>query len=618
MSTTAIAPRTAPATQPRAWTTRALAALAGLLAAALALASVTSSPGLFRNVQSPRDAVGAEFIDRTPPWLKEFAIEQFGTNDKVALRVGMLVVIGLLGLVLGALAYRRPWIGVAGFAAFGVFGGSRRGAATDGPRTRRAPADRRAASPASSRCSCCSIGCTHPRTVLDVREAIPKRASSIGCGERLGTTERKAAVDRRGFFMVSGIVAVGAAAAGGAGQLAEAALRRLGEPRQRRAPARAVAGARPLPSGAMVPVDGMTPFVTPNARLLPHRHRAHRAADHGGVLAPEGPRAWSTTSSSSRSTDLLRRRVVERDVTLTCVSNEVGGKLIGNARWLGVPLADVLEEAGVHDGADQLKSTSADGWTSGHAGRRDHRRPRRAARVRDERRAAPDRARLPRAHGRARSVRIRVGDEVGRRPRAHDVRRLRRVLGAAGLGASRRRSRPSRGSTSRSRSRGSTPDRSASRGVAWAQHRGIERRRSADRRRLVAACRPRPTERTIDTWRQWKCDVGRNRGQPQASKYVRRTGPETCSPRNASRRYLTARPGGTRSSSASADPPKLPIPQEERIRCSVTNRSRVARRCWSLALALSLTAAACGGDDDDDNASSCPTPTRASTTTDDR
>ena len=123
MSTTAIAPRTAPTTQPRAWTTRALAALAGLLAAALALAIGDFVAGLFRNVQSPRDAVGAEFIDRTPPWLKEFAIEQFGTNDKVAFRVGMLVVIGLLGLVLGALSYRRRWIGVAGIGAFGVVGG---------------------------------------------------------------------------------------------------------------------------------------------------------------------------------------------------------------------------------------------------------------------------------------------------------------------------------------------------------------------------------------------------------------------------------------------------------------------------------------------------------------
>ncbi len=63
--------------------------------------------------------------------------------------------------------------------------------------------------------------------------------------------------------------------------------------------------------------------------------------------------------------DLLARPMVERVVTLACVSNEVGGRLIGNARWLGVPLADVLAEAGVHEGADQLVSRSYDGWTCG-------------------------------------------------------------------------------------------------------------------------------------------------------------------------------------------------------------------------------------------------------------
>ena len=83
MTATTLAPRT-----PRRdrWTTRLCAALAGLLAAALALGVGDLFAGLFRDVQSPRDAVGAEFIDRTPIWLKNFAIEQFGTNDKVALR----------------------------------------------------------------------------------------------------------------------------------------------------------------------------------------------------------------------------------------------------------------------------------------------------------------------------------------------------------------------------------------------------------------------------------------------------------------------------------------------------------------------------------------------------
>jgi DMSO/TMAO reductase YedYZ molybdopterin-dependent catalytic subunit len=61
---------------------------------------------------------------------------------------------------------------------------------------------------------------------------------------------------------------------------------------------------------------------------------------------------------------LMRSGLVERDVTLTCVSNEVGGDLIGNARWLGLPLAPLLRRAGPHPDADMVLSTSADGWTA--------------------------------------------------------------------------------------------------------------------------------------------------------------------------------------------------------------------------------------------------------------
>ena len=65
--------------------------------------------------------------------------------------------------------------------------------------------------------------------------------------------------------------------------------------------------------------------------------------------------------------DLIRTviNVVERDITMTCVSNEVGGDLIGNAWWSGVRIADLLAEAGVQAGADAVKQTSQDGWTCG-------------------------------------------------------------------------------------------------------------------------------------------------------------------------------------------------------------------------------------------------------------
>ena len=61
--------------------------------------------------------------------------------------------------------------------------------------------------------------------------------------------------------------------------------------------------------------------------------------------------------------ELLAMPMIERDITLTCVSNEVGGGYVGSARWLGVRLTDVLDRAGVRDGADQLLSTAVDGFT---------------------------------------------------------------------------------------------------------------------------------------------------------------------------------------------------------------------------------------------------------------
>ena len=163
VTATTLAPRRSAV---RPWTTRLWAALAGLLAAALALGVGDLFAGLFRDAQSPRDAVGAEFIDHTPIWLKNYAVEQFGTNDKVALRVGMLIVIGLLGLVLGA-------VGVA--AALGRRRRHRRvrshrrlhrRAAADRSRDRRVPADGRRAGAGSSRCSSCSTAC----------KRIPRRA----------------------------------------------------------------------------------------------------------------------------------------------------------------------------------------------------------------------------------------------------------------------------------------------------------------------------------------------------------------------------------------------------------------------------------------------------------
>ena len=97
-------------------------AVAGFLAAALALGVANLIAAFVRPQASPIIAVGEAFIDRTPPALKNFAVQKFGENDKNMLLLGMYVTIALLAILIGMLAWRRVSIGVAGIGLFGLFG----------------------------------------------------------------------------------------------------------------------------------------------------------------------------------------------------------------------------------------------------------------------------------------------------------------------------------------------------------------------------------------------------------------------------------------------------------------------------------------------------------------
>ena len=170
-------------------------------------------------------------------------------------------------------------------------------------------------------------------------------------------------VDRRRFLLASLSIGGAAVVAGGLGRfvssrrfgVAEAAREALTIP-----PAGDVA---PLPPPGLG-TPGISPFITPNvdfyrvdtALVVPRvdtdswRLTVHGMVDHELELTLD---------------DLVGRELVERDITLACVSNEVGGSYIGNARWVGVPLAPLLEESGVHPDADQIVSRSVDGFTAG-------------------------------------------------------------------------------------------------------------------------------------------------------------------------------------------------------------------------------------------------------------
>jgi DMSO/TMAO reductase YedYZ molybdopterin-dependent catalytic subunit len=316
------------------------AALAGLLAAALAVGVGELAAGLVPDARSLVIVVGDAVIDLVPSAVKEFAIAVFGTNDKIALIAGIGLVLAMFGALLGVLARRRFLLGTVGVVLLGVIG-------IAAVLVQRPPSLLPAAAP-SVAAVLAGVG--------GLRLLFRRRGPATGGAASPG-------MNRRAFLRASAVVAVAAVGAGGTGrwlqQRASAVASRAGvllRGADRPQP--------PVPATVEVGVEGVTPFVTSNDSF----YRIDTALEvpqiqvdgwqlrvHGMVDSP----------LELRFADLLDRTLVEADITLTCVSNEIGGGLIGNARWLGVPLADVLADAGVQPGATQVVGRSVDNYTCG-------------------------------------------------------------------------------------------------------------------------------------------------------------------------------------------------------------------------------------------------------------
>jgi DMSO/TMAO reductase YedYZ molybdopterin-dependent catalytic subunit len=304
--------------------------------------------GLVPGARSLIVVIGDATIDRVPSAVKEFAIATFGTNDKLALISGILVVLTGVGALLGLAAQRRFWLGAAGIVLLGAVGLA-------------AALDNRLGGAASAAVP--SVVGTLSALValrLLVRRAYPVRPPETSANPDL---ERRASLDRRTFLQAGGMAAAVAVGAGATGRWlqrrASAAVNRVRvvlRPADRPLP--------PIPQAVTVGVDGVTPFFTPNAQF----YRVDTALEVPKVDVE----SWRLKISGMVDrplelsfTDLQRRELVEADITLTCVSNEVGDKLLGTARWLGVRLVDVLRDAGIQPGADQVVGRSVDDYTCG-------------------------------------------------------------------------------------------------------------------------------------------------------------------------------------------------------------------------------------------------------------
>ncbi|MCQ6273040.1 molybdopterin-dependent oxidoreductase [Pseudarthrobacter sp. R1] len=327
----------------------ALAALAGVVAAAVVLAVAELVGAFFTARATPVLALGSTFIDFTPPWMKDFAIATFGTNDKAALFVGMGLTIAVLACVLGVVAYRR-W-------ALGVLGVLFMGAVIVASVVTRAGVNPVDAIPSVLGTLAGLAALRFLVAPLWTAKAWPEAPADVA-----GDTSRPGA-SRRRFFAAAGITAAAAGIAATGGRLLSAARSNIAKARealQLPTPAKAAAA---VPAGVQSPVPGVTPWVTPNGEF----YRIDTALSVPEINADEWElRVHGLVEEEFRLTfqDLLDADLIESHVTLTCVSNPVGGNLAGNAKWLGLPIREVLKRAKPKDGADMVLSTSIDGFSA--------------------------------------------------------------------------------------------------------------------------------------------------------------------------------------------------------------------------------------------------------------
>jgi DMSO/TMAO reductase YedYZ molybdopterin-dependent catalytic subunit len=340
----------------RLWERWTFGVVAGLVAASagLAVAELTSAAG--DRLQSPVLDVGDRVVDGVPNSIKTMAIDWFGTKDKLALLTGIGIVLALYAAALGVIALTRSWrLAIAGAAAFGLIGAY-------ASQSSRRPAPWWAVAPSIAGGLVAAIALLALRRVLLGRQSLAWRTAEERPVTPPGDGGRSP-IDRRRFLVATGATAAGALAIGTTGH-ALATRSRVDD--QRRAlrlprPRRALP---PVVSAAAAGVAGAAPFVTPNADFyrIDTALTVPQVSIESWELAVTGMVARPLTLSYA---ELISREIVEADVTLTCVSNEVGGKLIGNARWLGVRLDDLLEAAGVDPAADQIVGRSVDGYTCG-------------------------------------------------------------------------------------------------------------------------------------------------------------------------------------------------------------------------------------------------------------
>lgn len=317
---------------------RLRSAAAGLSAAVVGVGVAELVAAIVEPAASPFAVIGGGLIDLAPAWAKDTAIALFGTGDKIALITGIALVLAVVAAGAGFLELRRSGLGatiLGGLGALAIVAAMIRPGA--GPFA------------------------WLPGIVAGVVAVIALRLLIRRLRPIAGL--RPDGVDRRRFLVwTAGAAAVGVATLI-VGNVARGATRSIDAVRSALQLPKAASAASPVPAGAELDIPGLAPVVTPNtefyridtALIVPRIDPADWSLRIHGMVDREVVISWD---------ELLALPMQEADVTLACVSNTVGGDLIGNARWLGYPVRELLARAGVSVDADMVLSTSADGFTA--------------------------------------------------------------------------------------------------------------------------------------------------------------------------------------------------------------------------------------------------------------
>ena len=319
-----------------------MAALAGVAAGAAGLGAGELLAGLLPGAASPVVAVGDLVIALQPPGAKQFVVDLFGEADKLLLNLVILAVaLGAAGLG-GMLARTRPGSATIGIAAFGLL------ALGAGLRD-----------PLSEVLTTLVVALVAALTAWLMLRWLLALAT-----ERVNSPVAEMPAWGRRRFLGTSIAVIGVAAGGallGRTLLARGRLDAVPQVGSIRAPESTAA---PLPEGATLGVEGVSQLVTPNERfyridtalIVPRpRLETWRLGVTGMVREP-----FELTYD-----ELLEMPLHEQYVTIACVSNEVGGDLVGNALWRGVRLKELLDRAGIDPSATQIVGRAVDGFTVG-------------------------------------------------------------------------------------------------------------------------------------------------------------------------------------------------------------------------------------------------------------